>query len=74
MAIAHLSYVICDICGAPAAQPEDNARRARRAADRAGFTSIIREHDLGRVKARHDYCPKHAPATRENSSKEQTND
>lgn len=30
MAIAHLSYVLCDSCGIPAAQPEDDARSARR--------------------------------------------
>jgi NAD(P)-dependent dehydrogenase (short-subunit alcohol dehydrogenase family) len=28
--IAHLSYVLCDACGLPASQPEDDARAARR--------------------------------------------
>jgi hypothetical protein len=58
MAIAHLSYVICDICGAPA-PVEDNARTARIAATKAGFVSVIREHDGGRVTLRHDFCRAH---------------
>lgn len=57
--IAHFSYVICDVCALPA-EVADDARGARIVAEREGFVSVIREHDAGRVKRRHDYCPAHA--------------
>lgn len=34
--IGHLSYVICDCCGDPA-QPEDDARDARKRARKEGY-------------------------------------
>lgn len=58
--IRHLSYIVCDMCGAPA-KPAHDAQSARGAAQRLGFVSIVREHDNGRVKVRHDYCPTCAP-------------
>jgi hypothetical protein len=46
MAIAHLSYVICDSCGTPASQPEDDARTARQ----------MMSSEWTRVNGR-DFCP-----------------
>jgi hypothetical protein len=67
MAILHLSYVICDVCGAPGNEPTEGARSARFHAEASGFTSISRPHDNGRVHRRWDYCPTHRPSDSENS-------
>ena len=46
MAIAHLAYVVCDVCGVPGCQPEDDARNAR----------LMLGEDWVRFGGR-DFCP-----------------
>lgn len=50
MAIRHLSYVVCDVCGDPA-EAVDGAKEARKEARRQGYVRID-----GR-----DLCIRHRP-------------
>lgn len=62
MAIAHLSYVICDVCGAPASQPEDDAKAAREMVPADWRRERV--DDGFRLVAR-DICPAHKPGEQE---------
>ena len=53
--ILHLSYVACDVCGAPA-QPGDNAKEARAEARAEGY--LTRKADLcPRCRPDRPKCP-----------------
>lgn len=50
--MVHLAYVACDSCGAPACEPEDDARAARRAIP-PGWERVI----VAATGKRQDWCP-----------------
>ena len=54
MAVARMAYIICDECGAAAAEPEDTVSAARRMMPLSWVTVTVN-------RRKRDYCPAHAP-------------
>lgn len=62
MALVTITYVVCDVCGAPGSEPVEGAISTTHYAEANGFkhSTPSNEYAQGRPRRRRDLCPAHA--------------